>query len=241
MSTPTLSCRTQLRNVCWNALTTLQSEVAEGTGLARRYPTDIGPFAGLEAPTQKAWDDLKQLVLPNENVTIPLDTTDLPPDDWHLIQVFPLTQMVLEQPLPQASRRESTQQATIIVELGQADVADMLALTELAKPGPFRHRTYELGRYFGIRNEAGQLVAMAGERMKVNGYTEISAVCTHPDYTGRGYGSQLVTAVAESILAEGKTPFLHVLTERTSTMRLYEKLGFRATRPVWAILATPHV
>jgi predicted GNAT family acetyltransferase len=240
MSTPTFSRSTLLRNVCWNALTTLQSEVAEGTGLARRYPTDIGPFVGIKSPTQQAWDDLKQLVLPNENVTIPLDTADLPPADWHVIQVFPLTQMVLEQPLPQASAQAFAQQATI-VELGQADVADMLALTELAKPGPFRHRTYELGRYFGIRNEAGQLVAMAGERMKLDGYTEISAVCTHPDYTGRGYGSQLVTVMTEGILAERKTPFLHVLTERTSTMRLYEKLGFQATRPIWAILATPHV
>jgi predicted GNAT family acetyltransferase len=105
----------------------------------------------------------------------------------------------------------------------------MLNLVELTKPGPFAKRTPELGSYLGIR-EAAKLVAMAGERLKPFGYTEISAVCTHPDYQGRGYASSLVSILIRRITKRNETPFLHVRTENVNAIRVYEKLGFKIRR-----------
>ncbi len=102
----------------------------------------------------------------------------------------------------------------------------MVELATLTKPGPFGTRTHELGVYLGIRHE-GKLVAMAGERLKVPGYTEVSAVCTHPEHTGRGYAQALMTGVMGRIFARGETPFLHVREANTRAVRIYEKLGFR--------------
>jgi predicted GNAT family acetyltransferase len=106
-----------------------------------------------------------------------------------------------------------------------ADLPEMLALTKLTEPGPFLPRTIQLGAYYGV-HESGLLVAMAGERLKLTGYTEVSAVCTHPDFRGRGYGNALMSAVMAGIMNRGETPFLHVRTENPA-LHLYQKLGFR--------------
>jgi predicted GNAT family acetyltransferase len=113
----------------------------------------------------------------------------------------------------------------------------MLALVELTKPGPFLKRTPELGSYLGIR-QAGQLVAMAGERLKPHGYTEISAVCTHPDYRGRGYASSLVSILIQRITGRNEIPFLHVRTENVDAIRVYEKLGFNTRRIINIVIVT---
>ena len=105
----------------------------------------------------------------------------------------------------------------------------MRALAGLTKPGPFVERTHELGRFIGIRHE-GQLVAMAGERMRPPGWTEISAVCTDPQFRGQGLATRLTLAVAAAIRARGDTPFLHVMADNVTAIRLYETLGFRARR-----------
>jgi ribosomal protein S18 acetylase RimI-like enzyme len=99
----------------------------------------------------------------------------------------------------------------------------------LTKPGPFAQRTIVLGSYVGIRS-GDQLVAMAGERMRFDGFTEISAVCTHPDHRGRGHAVLLVSALMRSILARGETPFLHIFSDNTSAAALYRKLGFTYRR-----------
>ena len=114
-------------------------------------------------------------------------------------------------------------------ELNISHVDEMLALVELTKPGPFSKRTPELGSYLGIR-ESGQLVAMAGERLKPYGHTEISAVCTHPEYRGRGYASSLVSILMQRITRRNEIPFLHVRTENVDAIRVYEKLGFKTRR-----------
>jgi predicted GNAT family acetyltransferase len=113
-----------------------------------------------------------------------------------------------------------------IIELGAADAPEMLELTGLTKPGPFSKRTHELGTYLGTRRD-GKLVAMAGERLKVPGYTEVSAVCTHPEHTGRGYARILMTEVMRRILERGETPFLHVREDNVRAIQLYEWMGFR--------------
>ena len=115
--------------------------------------------------------------------------------------------------------------APAIVELGANDSPEMLELTALTKPGPFGPRTHELGYYVGIR-DAGKLVAMAGERMKVPGYTEVSAVCTHPDHLGKGYAAALMTEIMRSIRAHGEKPFLHVRSDNARAIAIYERLGF---------------
>ena len=102
----------------------------------------------------------------------------------------------------------------------------MMELTELTKPGPFAKRTRELGTYLGIRID-GKLIAMAGERLKVPGYTEVSAICTHPDHTGRGHARVLTTEIMRRILDRGEAPFLHVRQDNFRAIELYERLGFR--------------
>lgn len=113
-----------------------------------------------------------------------------------------------------------------IVELGDGDSPEMLELTALTKPGPFGPRTHELGYYVGIRDQ-GKLVAMAGERLKVPGFTEVSAVCTHPDHLGKGYAAALMTEVMRAIRERGETPFLHVRADNARAIAIYERLGFR--------------
>ncbi|HRE00734.1 MAG TPA: GNAT family N-acetyltransferase, partial [Ilumatobacteraceae bacterium] len=112
-----------------------------------------------------------------------------------------------------------------IERLTAADVTEMLALVQLTEPGPFRSGTIELGDYFGIRH-GGRLVAMAGERLQTPDYTEVSAVCTHPDVRGRGYASALTRRVAEGIRARGQTPILHVAEHNLAAKAVYERLGF---------------
>ncbi len=129
-----------------------------------------------------------------------------------------------------------------MIELSKKDSPEMLELATLTKPGPFGTRTHELGTYLGIRrrlsdrvgdrpservSENDKLVAMAGERLKVPGHTEVSAVCTHPEHTGQGYAGILMTEVMRRILARGETPFLHTREDNARAIALYQRLGFR--------------
>jgi predicted GNAT family acetyltransferase len=127
-----------------------------------------------------------------------------------------------------------------IAVLGRSDIPDMFRLVQLTDPGPFAARTAEMGRFIGIR-EDGELVAMAGERMAAGRYIEVSAVCTHPGYRGRGLAGVLVRHLSADMQRRGKTPFLHVVSTNTSAMRLYEELGFRKARSLYltVIAATP--
>jgi predicted GNAT family acetyltransferase len=112
--------------------------------------------------------------------------------------------------------------------LGTADVSAMLELTALTEPGPFRERTIELGNFYGIF-EGDRLLAMAGQRMHIPGFVEVSAVCTHPDARGRGYAGIVMSEVMRDIFADGSTPFLHAFANNPA-VRLYEKLGFTQRR-----------
>lgn len=116
-----------------------------------------------------------------------------------------------------------------VIPLSQADASAMLELTQKTKPGPFGKRTHEMGRYIGLR-EHGRLIAMAGERMQLDGYVEISAVCVDDDWRGKGFAARLVTALRDDIEGRGATPFLHVLTDNHAAIGLYERLGFELQR-----------
>jgi predicted GNAT family acetyltransferase len=136
-----------------------------------------------------------------------------------VVRDVPLAQMVW-------SGSVDAQDENGVEQLSIADVDEMLALTELTKPGPFGKRTPELGTYLGIR-DGGRLVAMAGERLRLPGFTEVSAVCTHPEYQGRGFARMLISAVVRQITERGETPFLHVAQVNTRAIRVYEELGFK--------------
>jgi ribosomal protein S18 acetylase RimI-like enzyme len=207
-----------LDNPIWFALTTEHRLLARSHGLARRYPPDVSPLVALLHPTNEAFADLRRLVSPGEHVALftasPLDV----PGDWQVDRSRWIDQMICEASLvspPVAS-----------LPLGTTDVPEMLELTAATEPGPFLPQTIRMGSYFGIRASDGRLVAMAGERLQSTAFAEISAVCTHPEFRGRGYARALVTLLAAQILAAGKTPFLHVKSENGAKL-VYQKIGFR--------------
>jgi len=159
------------------------------------------------------------------------DVVDSPPEGWEEHFRGPCWQMVAGA-LPEPAGVE-------VVRLGPEDHAEMLALAELTEPGPFLLRTPELGRFIGLRRE-GHLVAMAGERFRVPGYVEISAVCTHPDARGEGLAAELTLNAAQSIRAGGDEAFLHVLESNESAVRLYQKLGFVIRRKIDVVFVQWH-
>lgn len=212
-----------LDNVIWQALTTRQAEFAERSGLARRFPQEVGPLSGLIEPSDVAYASLAQLVAPGATIAVFLNDPYEPQRQWGYVVGAPLLQMVCEN---QANSLISATVYPPIVPLGDQDSAEMIELTSLTKPGPFGPRTHELGNYVGIRDQ-GKLVAMAGERLKVPGYTEISAVCTHPARLGKGYAARLMADVMRCIRERGEIPFLHVRGDNARAIKLYERLGFR--------------
>jgi ribosomal protein S18 acetylase RimI-like enzyme len=211
-----------LDNPVWSALSTTQASFAEGDELAKRYPVDVAPFAATRDQSSESYHSLAKLLGPGETVALPLVREPDLPAGWTIVRKVNSAQMVWNRSAPPPAKH-------IIEDLDISRVDEMLGLVELTAPGPFLRRTPELGSYLGI-HEADQLVAMAGERLRPLGYTEISAVCTHPEYRGRGYASSLVFALIQKITKRDETPFLHVRTENIGAIRVYEKLGFKTRR-----------
>jgi predicted GNAT family acetyltransferase len=177
---------------------------------------------------------LGELYSPGESALLFLDSDPKLPPGWQKLKHLPLDQMICEAaPGPQDQEREFRFEA-----LGANDVPEMLALTALTEPGPFRSRTYELGVFLGVR-EDGRLAAMAGQRLALPGFTEISAVCTHPDFRGRGYGLALVATFAGAIHARGETPILHVLPSNIAAIRVYQAAGFTLRRKLQVVVISP--
>jgi ribosomal protein S18 acetylase RimI-like enzyme len=205
---------TPLDNPMWEALTSGHAGLAIAHGSARRYPYEIARFAGLATPG--AVGDLEPITEPGDVVAFFTTDALALPGGWSLLQQRTIEQMIAGARLP-APRHE-------LVPLADDDVPEMLELAALTQPGPFFARTIETGRYFGVKVD-GRLAAMAGERLRLSDFTEISAVCTHPDHQGHGYGRSLVAALVNLTLDEGRAPFLHVKQEN-GARALYEKLGF---------------
>jgi ribosomal protein S18 acetylase RimI-like enzyme len=211
-----------LDNIIWKALTTRQAEFAESFKQVRKFMPEVSPLAAFPEPTPEGYESLTGLVDTGATIGLFLDAPYQPQAGWSFLAGAPMPEMVYEgDGVPSSSASDPE-----IVELSAADVPEMMALTALTKPGPFHKRTHELGTYLGIRREK-KLVAMAGERLKVPGYTEVSAVCTHPDHTGHGYARILMIEVMQRILERGETPLLHVREDNVRAIQLYERLGFR--------------
>lgn len=209
----------------WTALTTRQQALAEGGEHARRYPTAITPFADMPEPSPRGFASLGAMMLGSEIAVLFTPDAVTAPAEFKVLLAETGEQMIGTPADVPAGDVE-------ILNLGAADVSEMMALTALTKPGPFSARTHELGTFLGIR-VGGELVAMAGERMKPAEYTEITAVCVHPEHRGRGYGQILLSAVSRQILARGEIPFLHLFTSNASALALYRRQGMEIRRRLY--------
>lgn len=213
---------TLLDRPIWSALTTRQMHLAEGGPRALRYPVDMTPFADMVDMSAASFAALGDLMSASQVAALfTPDPVDVPAG-FKVVLAETGEQMI-------GSPADSPLRDAEIVTLGAADVPAMMALTELTKPGPFAARTHQLGMFLGIRID-GELVAMTGERMKPGKFTEMTAVCVHPDYRGRGYAQALLAAVARQIEARGEIPFLHVFSHNTSAIALYQRQGMTIRR-----------
>lgn len=210
---------TDLDRPVWASLTTFHASIAVGDGQARRYPDDVNLFASArDDGDPAALAALGALLAPGRRAyVLQVPAVRVPPG---CVQLHPGrgVQMLATRPLEDGG-------AVDIHALGDADAAEMLALAQQTKPGPFLARTHTMGRFLGIRID-GRLAAMAGERMRFPGHTEISGVCTHPDFRGRGLARRLSSVVGARIQARGDTPFLHAWADNRAAIALYESLGF---------------
>ncbi len=225
--TPSAEALRRLDNPIWNSLITGHAHLAMGDGLARRFPPSIGPLSGMAEYTADGYEALRALAGPGGIVGVFLERPYVPQPGWTLIRDGRMHQMISVEGA--AASAEIVAPDVAIVPLTAVDNAEMVALARLTEPGPFFERTRELGTFFGIRSE-GRLVAMAGERMRLPEFVEVSAVCTHPDARGRGYARLLTATVARHIRQGGRTPMLHLFAANTAALRVYEGLGFTVRR-----------
>lgn len=204
----------------WNALTTRQTGFSLGTGNARRFDPAVSAFVAAKDNDPGSLSALASLIGADGDTAYLMQRGEIT-----LPESLTASKTAFGVQLVKRRSVNGRQIAHEIEALTEADIPAMCALTDLTRPGPFKPRTFELGEYWGVRID-GRLAAMAGERLKVPGFTEVSGVCTHPDFQGRGLAAALSAHVAERIAQRGETPFIHAFADNTGAIRLYEKLGF---------------
>jgi ribosomal protein S18 acetylase RimI-like enzyme len=211
-----------LDNAVWHSIDGPLHHLADRVGLAGRFHRDVAPFAAVcDDPPPSAWDDLAKVIGPGHRAMLFAPDVSIP-DEWAVDFTIPAVQLVAENVVEERTDLE-------LFDLTPTDVPEMLALVSDTRPGPFEQRTIELGRYLGHRID-GRLVAMAGERMRCPGFTEVSAVCTAEDQRGRGLGAALTLAVVDHIRSGGDEAFLHAAADNSTAINLYLKLGFALRR-----------
>lgn len=203
----------------WSALSTGDRRFAEGGALALRFPPDVAPFAATANEFPEAFAALRALLPQGGRVALITVDKLKAYAGFEVARETPVLQMIAEGETPAPPLRGSPP-----IVLGPSDAPEMLSLAQQTNPGPFASRTHELGQYLGVRID-GALAAMAGERMRLDGAVEISAVCVSPEHRGKGYASFLVAWLIRKLRAEGATPFLHVFPDNPA-VALYERLGF---------------
>lgn len=206
-----------LDNPAWYALNTGNSNLAYGNERVKFFDKDVAPFVGFDENTEENFDALYNLITHDELVAFVSSYPVAIPGKWKILRHVPCLQMVHNGKLNEVGAE--------LINLTNDHVPQMMNLAELTKPGPFRERTIDFGTFQGMF-ENDKLVAMAGQRMAPLPYVEISAVCTHPDYTGKGYAKQLLTSQANHIIAQNSVPFLHVRDDNHRAIKVYENVGF---------------
>ncbi|TFF24923.1 GNAT family N-acetyltransferase [Jiella endophytica] len=208
----------------WRALTTRHRHLAVGGEMARRYPPDVSAFTATPDDGEAAMSALADLAQPGTTMLFLQADPILLPPRLVTTKTAEGVQMVAERPF-------AAFEDTRVAPLGPEDAEAMLELAELTRPGPFSLKAQSFGAFWGVKSE-GRLIAMAGERLKVPGMTELSGLCTHPDVQGRGLGTLMFTYVAGRISARGEGIFLHAYAWNERAIRLYETLGFRLRTPM---------
>lgn len=202
----------------WASLRSHHAPLSEGGLLARRFVPDVNLFASTCDDSPAALTALAALVRRGESVMLAQVGQIIVPAGLLTVKEAKGVQML-------ATRRLTECSGDDILTLADQDAPEMLALARLTEPGPFLPRTHVMGSFLGIRID-GRLAAMAGERMRFPGYTELSGVCTHPDFRGRGLARRLSAAVVAAIEARGERAFLHAWKTNRAAISLYEGLGF---------------
>ena len=211
-------------NPVWHALQTRHRHLAVSSGEACRYPADVAPFAAVATPSKSAQQSLHSLLTPGEYVWLIGESYPSVPD-LSCIGNLQCLQMVLP------GEVTPPEPAPGIIPLSSENAHEMVALTDLAFPGFFRSRTCEMGSYYGVRSD-GELIAMGGERITLDGYPEISGICTHPAHRGRGHAASLIWHLARIHRREGLTSWLHVSAENHHAIELYLRMQFTIVRKV---------
>lgn len=207
----------------WNSLTTHHAANSVSTPRALAMRPSYGSLAAVADSSAESGEELVALI-PEQGSLSLFDSIPMPPlpPGVRIVRQAPMHQMIADG----AARLEPNVAA---LQLGESDAEEMLEFATLTQPGPFLRNTNRLGHFWGLR-EKGKLVAMAGQRLKLDGFTEVSGVCVHPDYRGRGYAADLVGLVTAEIEANGEVPFLHVLASNASAIAVYEKIGYAIRR-----------
>lgn len=209
-----------LHRVVWSSLATRQAAFSQGNMLARRFDPRVSPFASAKDNSDEALAALEGLFPANDDHAFLLQAEDILLPGNLVAEKTALGVLMIEKTALAPPSRQVE-----ILPLSVEDLPEMVALAELTKPGPFTNRTPELGAFFGVRFD-GRLAAMGGTRLNLTGYREISGLCTHPDFQGRGLASALTLRIASRIRADGDTPFLHSYADNHGAIALYRKLGF---------------
>ena len=208
-----------LDNPAWNALISGNQQLSFGNQSVRYFDKEVSPFAAFKENTEDNFL-LLHAILPHNGPVLFVTPIEIKiPPVWKVLRVISGFQMVYE------DRKALPETSMDLVNLSEENVPQMVALTQLTHPGPFASRTIDFGHYNGIF-EDNKLVAMAGQRLHAFNYTEVSAVCTHPDHTGKGYARQLLLAQLNRMKTASTIPFLHVRDDNERAIKVYRDLGF---------------
>ncbi len=214
-----------LNNPVYHALLSGDAHLGSGTETVKYFDDEVSPFAGFPEDFGKGFDELYQLLPADRRILYATRKQINEPAGWQLTHEIKGLQFVFNgQPI-------AIDYSLKLVPLESKHIEEMIAMTRLTKPGPFAKRTIEFGHYYGIFDN-DKLVAMTGQRLHVNNYTEVSAVCTHPNYLGKGFAAVLLQHQLDLICKSGQHPFLHVRDDNERAIALYERLGFIQNGPM---------
>jgi ribosomal protein S18 acetylase RimI-like enzyme len=212
-----------LYNPVYNALRTGDADLGNGTDKVKYFDEEVSPFVGFAEDYNKGFDELYDILPANRKVLYATPQMMQEREGWKMLASVKGLQFVF------VGQKIQNNPSIKLLPLDKSHAAEMVQLAALTKPGPFNMRTIQFGHYYGIFDQ-GKLVAMTGQRLHVENYTEVSAVCTHPDHLGKGYAAALMRHQINLILNQGKKPFLHVRADNERAIALYERLQFKVNR-----------